>query len=178
MNGSDRFGWVSRVIHWGMAVAIIGTLGLGAYVVRMEVGLGNLWLYGLHKSLGLTLLALVLVRIVWHRLSPPPAPLASVAAWQMALARLAHRGLYLLMIAVPVTGWAGSAATGLDVVWWGWTMPRVVPVSQGLAEAMLGAHGVLTKVLMALVALHSAGALWRAVGYGDGTVRRMVIGRL
>jgi cytochrome b561 len=176
MNGPDRFGWVTRVIHWGMAVAILGTLGLGAYVVRMEVGLGNLWLYGLHKSLGLSLLLLVVVRIVWHRISPPPAPMGGVAAWQMRLAYGAHGGLYALMVAVPVTGWAGSAATGLDVVWWGWTVPRVVPVSEGLAEGMMAAHGWLTTALMAVVALHVAGALWRAVGHGDGTVRRMLTG--
>lgn len=178
MNSADGFGWVTRVIHWGMAAAILGTLGLGAYVVRMEVGLSNLWLYALHKSLGLTLLVLVLVRILWHRISPPPAPLGGVAAWQSRLARGAHLALYALMVAVPVTGWLGSAATGLDVVWWGWTVPRVVPVSETLAGGMFAAHGALTKALMAVVALHVAGALWRALGHGDGTVRRMVTGRL
>jgi cytochrome b561 len=178
MNSFDGFGWVSRLIHWAMAAAILGTLGLGAYLVRMEVGLSNLWLFGLHKSLGLTLLALVAVRIVWHRISPPPAPLGTVAAWQTGLARGAHLGLYALMVAVPVTGWLGSAATGLDVVWWGWTVPRVVPASEVLSTGMFAAHGALTKALMALVALHVAGALWRAAGHGDGTLRRMVTGRL
>ncbi len=176
MNGPDRFGAVSRLIHWAMAVGIVAMLGLGLYVARMEVSLGNLWLYGLHKSVGLTLLALVGVRIVWHRISPPPAPLGGVAAWQLRLARGVHGVLYGLMVAVPVTGWLASAATGLDVLWWGWVVPRVVPVSEAWSEALFAAHGVLTKVLMAVVALHLAGALWRAFGHGDGTVRRMVRG--
>ncbi len=87
MNGPDRFGWVTRTIHWAMAAGIVAMLGLGLYVARMEVGLGNLWLFALHKSVGLTLLVLVLVRVVWHRISPPPAPLGGVARWQMRLAR-------------------------------------------------------------------------------------------
>jgi cytochrome b561 len=142
----------------------------------MEVGLGNLWLFALHKSVGLTLLLLVLVRVVWHRISPPPEPLGGVAVWQMRLARGVHLGLYALMVVVPVTGWLASAATGLDVIWWGVTLPRVVPVSEGLSVGLFAAHGVLTKVMMGVVALHLAGALWRAFGHRDGTLRRMVRG--
>lgn len=176
MNGPESFGWVSRVIHWAMAAGILGMLALGTYIEGMEVSLDNLWLYALHKSVGLTLLVLVLVRIAWHRVSPPPAPLGGVAAWQMRIAKGAHWALYLLMVVVPVTGWLGSAATGLDVLWWGWVVPRVAPVSEGLAEGLLLAHAVLTKALMAVVVLHLAGALWRAFGHGDGTLRRMVKG--
>lgn len=178
MNGPATFGWVSRAIHWAMAVGVLGMLALGTYIDRMEVGLGNLWLYGLHKSVGMTLLVLVLVRIVWHRVSPPPAPIGGVAPWQMRLARGAHGGLYLLMLAVPLTGWVGSAATGLDVVWWGWVVPRVAPVSEAWSEVAFALHGGLTKALVALVALHVAGALWRALGHGDGTLRRIVRGRV
>jgi cytochrome b561 len=178
MNGPDRFGWVSRMIHWAMAAGILGMLVLGTYIEAMEVSLGNLWLFALHKSVGLTLLVLVLVRILWHRISPPPAPIGGVAAWQMQLAQGAHMALYGLMLAVPVTGWLGSAATGLDVVWWGWVVPRVMPVSEGLADGLLTAHGVATQALMAVVALHVAGALWRASRHRDGTLRRMATGRL
>lgn len=177
MNGPDRFGWVSRTIHWAMAAGILGMLALGTFIKGMEVSLDNLWLYALHKSVGLTLLVLVVVRIVWHRVSPPPAPIGGVAAWQMRLARGAHGGLYLLMVAVPLTGWVGSAATGLDVVWWGWVVPRVAPVSEAWSEGILAAHGWLTTALMAVVVLHVAGALWRTIGHRDGTLRRMLWGR-
>lgn len=178
MNGPATFGWVSRVIHWAMALGIIAMLGLGLYIEDMEPSLDNLWLYGLHKSVGLTLLALVMVRIVWHRVSPPPAPLSGVAVWQMRLARGAHGMLYLLMVAVPVTGWVASAASGLDVVWWGWTLPRVAPVSELWETVGFVLHGGLTKLLIGVVALHVAGALWRAFGHRDGTLRRMAGGRV
>lgn len=175
MNGQS-FGWVSRTIHWAMAAGIVAMLGLGLYIEDMEPSLDTLWLYGLHKSVGLTLLALVGLRILWHRVSPPPAPLGGVAPWQMAAARGAHLALYALMVAVPLTGWVGSAATGLDVVWWGWTLPRVAPVSQAWSEAAFELHGGLTTLLMGVVALHVAGALWRQFGHRDGTLRRMLRG--
>jgi cytochrome b561 len=175
MNG-ESFGWVSRTIHWAMAAGIVAMLALGLYIEDMEPSLDTLWLYGLHKSVGLTLLVLVVLRILWHRVSPPPAPLGGVAAWQMRLARGAHLALYALMVAVPVTGWVGSAATGLDVVWWGWRVPRVAPVSEAWSEAAFALHGGLTTVLMAVVALHVAGALWREFGHRDGTLRRMLRG--
>lgn len=177
MNGPSGFGWVSRLLHWTMALAILGMLGLGLYVARMEVSLANLWLYGLHKSIGLTLLALVLLRLLWHRISPPPAPLGGVAPWQLALARAAHLALYVLMLAVPLTGWFASAATGLDVLWWGVTLPPVAPVSESLSDAGFLLHRVATRLLMAVVALHVAGALWRAFVHRDATLRRMASGR-
>jgi cytochrome b561 len=176
MNGPGRFGWVTRAIHWAMAAGIFAMLALGTYVARMEVSLGNLWLYALHKSVGLTLLALVLVRVAWHRVSPPPGPIGGVRPWQMQLARGAHGGLYALMFLVPLSGWLASAATGLDVIWWGWTLPRIAPVSEAWSTGLFAAHVVLTKVLMALVVLHVAGAMWRTLAHRDGTLARMVRG--
>lgn len=176
-NSADRFGLVSRTIHWLMAVALLGMLVLGSVLVRMQPGLANLWLYGLHKTLGISLLALVLVRLVWHRYSPPPAPLGGVPDWQHRAALWAHRGLYALMIAIPLSGWVASSATGIDVMFADrWVMPALAPVSETWEKAGFAVHGVLTKALMALVALHVAGAVKRGLT-GDGTLRRMVTGR-
>ena len=148
-NGADTFGWVSRLIHWLMAVCIIGMLGFGTYIANMTPSMGNLWMYGLHKSVGLCLLALVLVRIVWHRISPPPAILTDgIAPWQLTLAQGVHLSLYGLMIAVPLTGWIASAATGIDVVLFNWiTLPQITPVSEAWDRTFFALHGVLTKLL-------------------------------
>jgi cytochrome b561 len=171
-NGPDRFGAVSRALHWLMAAGVLAMLGLGTALTRMEVSLSNLWLYGLHKSLGLVLLALLLVRLGWHAASPPPPPLASGAAWKNRLARLAHRAFYGLLLAVPLTGWVGSAATGIDVQLFGLTLPRIAPVSVPWETAAFAAHGILTKALAVLAALHVGAALLRR----DGTMRRMLTG--
>lgn len=176
-NTADRFGLISRAIHWVMAVALLSMLVLGSVLVRLQPGLANLWLYGLHKTLGISLLALVLVRLVWHRVSPPPEPIGGVPNWQRSAARWAHRGLYALMLAIPLSGWVASSATGIDVMFADrWVMPPLAPVSEAWEKAGFAVHGLLTKALMAVVVLHVAGAVKRGLA-SDGTVRRMVSGR-
>lgn len=171
-NSPAQFGLISRLIHWAMALGIIGMLGLGTYIENMEPGLSNLWLYGLHKSVGLTLLLMFALRMIWHRLSPPPAPLPA-ARWKEALAKAVHHSLYVLMLLVPLTGWIGSAATGIDVQLWGISLPRIAPVSEVWDEGAFLAHAVLTKLLLLALLLHIGGALKRR----DGTLRRMTLGR-
>jgi cytochrome b561 len=175
MNRPDGFGWVSRLLHWTMAAAIVGNLILGTRIADAGPSLALLDRIALHKSLGLTLLVLVIARIVWHRVSPPPAPLAAGPAWQPSAARASHLALYALMVATPLAGWIGSAASGIDTLAWGWTLPRIAPVSAAWQDGFLAVHGILTKLLMAVVGLHVAAALWHGVR-GDPTLARMIGG--
>lgn len=176
-DAARGFGRMSRALHWGMALGILGTAGLGAYVARMEVGLGNLWLFGLHKTIGFCLLALALLRIGWHRLVPPPGPLPGPPEWRMRLARGTHRALYGLMLAVPLSGWAYGSATGIDTVIFGRvTVPPIAPASPQWEAVLVLLHRTLAWTLLALVALHVAGALERAAVRRDGTLRRMLAG--
>ena len=173
-NRADRFGLLTRAIHWITAVLVLFMLGFGTYIARMEVNLSNYRLFGWHKTVGIAVLVLVVLRILWHRASPPPDPMATVPAWQTRLARGAHLALYLLLVVVPLTGWIASAATGIDVVIFDrWTLPRIAPVSEGWEKVFFAAHGILTKILAALILLHIAGAFHRS----DGTLRRMIRGR-
>jgi cytochrome b561 len=175
-NTPTRFGLVTRLLHWGMALAIIAMLVLGTRLEDMQPGLANLWLYSLHKSIGLILLALVPVRLIWHRISPPPAPQGTPGDWTTRLARTAHRVFYLLLLAIPLSGWVASSASGLDVMLFDrWVIPPIAPVSEAWENAGWAAHGLLTKLLMGLLALHVAGALKRQLD-GDGTLRRMLRG--
>jgi cytochrome b561 len=176
-NTPRSFGLVTRILHWAMALLILGMLAFGTRIAGMEPGLANLWMYGLHKSLGLILLALVLIRLLWHRLSPPPAPLGPQNTWSARLARIVHGTIYLLLLAVPISGWVASSASGLDVMLFDrWVIPPIAPVSEAWENAGWAAHSVLTKLLMALLLLHVAGALKRQME-GDGTVTRMWRGR-
>lgn len=171
------FGRVTRALHWLMAAGILGTMALGAYVARMEVGLSNLWLFGLHKTIGISLLALVILRLIWRRLNPPPGPLPGPAPWEMALARGTHWLLYALMLAVPLSGWAYASATGLDVLIFNRvTLPGIAPVSEAWEDGLRALHHLLTWTLFALVALHVAGALKRSLIARDGTLSRMISG--
>lgn len=177
-NGPDSFGWVSRMLHWLMALGLLGALGFGTYLARIEPSLDTLWMYGAHKSVGITLLALVVLRLAWHRISPPPAALSQgIPGWQVTAARWSHRVLYLLMVLVPLSGWVGSSGTGIPTVIFGQiTLPAIAPATEFWDRAGFAAHGLLTKALFALILLHVAGALSHATLYRDATLRRMIRG--
>lgn len=176
-NGPAEFGLVTRVIHWGMMLLIIGQLALGLRIADLEPGLANLWLYGLHKTVGFTILALVIVRIAWHLVSPPPPPIGprNAAFWA---ARAAHWAIYALVIAIPLTGWVGSSATGIDVMIADrWTVPPLVEASEAGEAFWFRLHDTLTKVLIGLITIHMLGAFKREME-GDGTLTRMLKGRV
>ena len=175
-NGPDTYGLVTRVFHWVMMALVVAMLALGLRIEDLEPGLANLWLYSLHKSLGFLVLGLVALRIGWHLYSPPPHPIGPQGPTFWA-ARAAHWGFYLLLIAIPLTGWAGSSATGIDVMIADrWTMPMLVEASEDAEKQFFGAHGVLTELLVGLILLHVSGAIKREMA-GDGTLTRMVRGR-
>jgi cytochrome b561 len=176
-NGPDSFGLVTRTLHWLTAAAVLVLLPLGLWLGLSRPSLSTIWLYSLHKALGLLVLALVLLRLLWHRLSPPPAPLPGDRPWQGRLARAVHRAFYAVLILMPLAGWAGSSATGIDTVLpGGLVVPPIAPVSAALETVFFALHTVLAAVLAGLVALHLAGVV-RRVRSGDGTLRRMIRGR-
>jgi cytochrome b561 len=176
-NTPDRFGVVTRTIHWAMAVLILVQLALGTRIAGMEPGLSNLWLYGLHKTIGIVALALVILRIVWHMISPPPRPISPPGDWTVRAARTAHRALYVLLIAAPLSGWIASSATGIDVMIFDrWALPRIAPVSEAWETTGFAVHRMATLALFGVVALHMMGALKREME-GDGTLTRMIRGR-
>lgn len=175
-NAPDAFGVVTRVIHWTMMLLVISQLALGLRISDLQPGLATLWLYSLHKTIGFALLSLVILRIVWHLLSPPPLPLGprNAAFWA---ARAAHWGFYFLLIAIPLTGWAGSSATGIDVVIADrWTVPPLVGASETGEAYWFRLHDILTKVLIGLVTIHMLAAFKREMD-GDGTLTRMLKGK-
>ncbi|MES2432966.1 MAG: cytochrome b [Pseudomonadota bacterium] len=175
-NSPTNFGLASRLLHWIMAALILALLVLGTALGWIKPNLSTLWLYGLHKTLGLTALSLAVIRLIWHRISPPPLPLGPTAHWQNRAARATHITLYALMLAIPLSGWIASSATGLDVVIFGQiTLPAITPTSEALENAGFAVHGILTKLLMALLMLHIAGAVLRGLK-GDGTLRRITKG--
>lgn len=176
-NSPAEFGLITRGIHWIMAILVIVMLALGTRIANLEPGLANLWLYSLHKTLGFLVLTLVLMRIGWHLYTPPPRPLGAPgpALWA---ARAVHLAFYILLVAIPLTGWAGSSATGIDVMIADrWTLPPLVKPSADGEDFWFGLHGIFTKLLLGLVLVHMLAALRRELA-GDGTLTRMLRGRV
>lgn len=166
--GNGRYAVVAVVLHWLIAAAIVGQIVLAG---RMEGPLTptGFAVLQLHKSIGLTILLLSLLRLGW-RLANPPAPLpATMSRWERELARAVHVGFYVFMIAMPLTGWlmVSASRTPQPTLLYGAIHWPNLPGLQELAPAakkswrQIGevSHGLLAKVFYVLIALHVAGAL-------------------
>ena len=175
-NTSDRFGGISKGLHWLTVLAVMAAAALGLWIEEMEVSLSTIRYFGWHKTVGITVLTLTLLRIAWHLRSPVP-PVLPASAVAERLAKGVHVTLYACLLAIPLTGWIGSSASGLDtVVFGGITLPAIAPVSERIEEMAFDIHETLAALLAVLVALHVAGALNRAIIHRDGTLRRMLGG--
>src|SRR5690606_35827130 len=131
---------------------------------------------GLHKSVGITILLLTLARLGWRFKEPwRPLPLTT-PGWQKALARTTHVGFYVVLIAMPLVGWAASSAAGRDIVWFGLFDWPLLPVGGGreTAGALMDVHSLGAKALYILIGLHVLGALKHQFIDRDNVVRRMI----
>ncbi len=176
-NTANSFGLISRLLHWTMALAVIAMLALGTVIAEMQPDLSTLWLYGLHKTVGIIILTLAVIRLIWHRLSPPPPPIGPPRGWETRAARAAHVLFYILLIAIPLSGWFASSATGIDVMLFDrWILPPIAPVSELWEKRGFAVHEALTTALIALIVIHVLAALKRQME-GDGTLTRMIKGK-
>ena len=172
MNRHGHFDGLARLLHWSMAAMIATMLFLG---VGMVASLAlRPQLIDLHRPLGIALLVLVLVRL-YHRWRSPPPPLpADLPPLQALAARASHVGLYALMLAMPVLGWAMLSAGGFPVRMAGaWHLPAIAPQDPALYAWLRDAHGVLGYALFGLVLAHLAAALYHAWVRRDGVFDAM-----
>ncbi|MDD4886527.1 MAG: cytochrome b [Thiomonas sp.] len=170
-----RYTRTAQALHWLIALLIFGLFPLGLYMHGLPLSVRKIELYAWHKWFGITVLLLVVLRILWrltHR--PPPLP-ASIARWQQGVAALMHELLYLLILFIPLSGWALSSAAGVPVVWWGvWTLPSLVGANPALAHLLELVHATLNYTMAALVAVHAAAAIKHQFIDHDGVLARML----
>jgi cytochrome b561 len=166
-----RYNGIAIAFHWLLALMIVGSFCVGAYMSDLQLSVTKLKLYNYH------ILALSALRLLWrltHR--PPPAP--RMPAWQKLASQLAHGALYVLFFAVPLMGWAYSSSAGFPIVLFGvWPLPDFVAPDKALAEVLKARHGQLAWALAVVVMVHVAGALKHQFIDRDGLLRRMWPGR-
>ena len=131
-----------------------------------------------HKSFGVTILLLVLLRAVWRLTNRPPSPATGSPAWEVRLARIGHLALYFLMFAVPLTGWWVSDTSRIPfrVFWW-IRAPDMIAANRDMSELAADVHGALTKLLLLVVVIHVAAALRHHFFLHNETLTRMLPGR-
>lgn len=165
---------VAKGLHWLTALLVIGLIAVGLWMVGLPFGLLKLQAYAWHKWIGLTVLALTLVRLAWRwRWPPPPLP-DRVTIWERWLAPYGHGTLLLLLMALPLSGWLMSSAGGVAVYWFGVLhMPDLVPRDPTLFGRLRTLHHWLAWSLIAVLGGHVAAVVRHDVIRRDGVLRRM-----
>lgn len=169
-----RYSPFAKTLHWliaGLLVVqfVLAELADDAATESLELArLAN------HRSVGITILLLALVRLVWRSVqSPPPLP-AATPRWQVVGAAISHWSMYGLLFALPITGWLMTSAENDPVSWFGLvTLPDFVAPNESLAEALEEIHETLAWLLAGIASLHLVAALKHALINRDGVFSRM-----
>jgi cytochrome b561 len=174
-NSPRRWGPIAQLLHWGV-VALIGVqVTLALMADELPLGMKKLAMLARHKSFGITILGLAVIRLLWRWANPTPPLPNGLKPHERVLARFTHAALYVLLFAMPLSGWMMSSARGFPVSWFGLIqLPDLVPKSKPLYDGLLRTHDMLALALGAVVFLHIAAALKHHFVLKDDVLRRML----
>ena len=173
-NTENRWGGMAQSLHWLMALGILGNGILGLIMDEMPRGMAKLNTFAIHKSIGLTVLALLILRVSWRLFdrAPPDEPMPR---WQRFAAHATHGVLYLLMLAIPLSGWIYNSLHGYPLQWFKWfNLPALMEKNEALSDLAGETHEVLFWVLVAVLVAHVGGALVHHWFERDNTLLRML----
>ena len=174
-NTLYRYGTIAQFFHW-LIVALIATQFTLAYIFSdMPLGLEKIGLIVTHKAIGMTVLILMILRLSWRFLSPPPALPTGTKSYERFLANAAHVLLYALVIALPLSGWLMSSAANIPVSYFAWfDFPVLVEPNKDLVKVTKTIHYGLNITLACMIFLHVVAALRHHFILRDDVLRRML----
>lgn len=176
-NMNPRYTRIAIFLHWLVALGLIGTFSVGFYMEGLPLSPNKLKLYSWHKWAGITLLAIIVIRLAWRLANRPPAFPDTMGPSARLAAHAGHWLLYALMLLIPFSGWLMSSAQGFPVVWFGvLPLPDLVPKNSELGELLKKVHAFLNYTLLIAVTGHIALALHHHFVRKDGTLTRMLPG--
>lgn len=177
-NSKHHWGSLARWLHWLMALLIGIQWVLGKVGHEMARSPAKLELLGWHKSLGISLLLLVLLRLAWRTINTSPSHPEGAPAWERRAAALSHGLLYFLMLAIPLSGWVMNSAKNLPMHWfWLVPWPDLTGPNESLGEAAEETHEILALVLIVVVVVHVIAALRHHFILRNDVLDRMLRGR-
>ena len=174
-EGRAEYSSVAKSLHWFILALLIIQFAIAWTMPDIGRGSVPTGLIGWHLSVGLTILAVMVVRLAWRLTHPaPPAP-ADLPPALATLSRVTHYLLYAILIVLPVLGWANASSRGWEVKLFGIVpLPAMTEKGSKLGHTLGDVHATLATVLLAVVALHVAGALYHALVLRDRTLQRML----
>jgi cytochrome b561 len=173
-NTAENYGSLAKLLHWSIVILIIVQYFIAEAADELPDGLEKLQILSRHKSVGMLLLMLAVVRILWKLANKgQPVPVGTGALKKAAAA--GHGLLYLLLLLQPISGWAMSSAANYPVAFFGWfQFPALVGAHPGLHEILEDVHEVLFYVLVAVAVLHILAALYHHFAMKDDVLKRML----
>ena len=178
-----RYPLIHRLLHWAVAVIapVVLTVGMIFMFLEFEGTLAAFGqpttdlLYTYHKSFGIVILVLMLLRLAVRLTFGKPAYRPPIAGWERAVSTGVHASLYALLLLQPMLGWAATAAGGYPVQFFGWTLPGGLAKDEALSRTLYDVHGLAGWLILILVLVHIAGALRHWLVKRDGVMTRMAL---
>lgn len=172
-SDQDRYHAVAQLLHWGMAFAIIAIVAIGLLHDSWSDEAKSVGMR-LHKSLGITIFVLALLRLGWRLTHKPPPYLPPLPRWQMLLSGATHWLFYVLMIGMPIGGYLMSSGGSRPMLWFGLELPKVpIERESALWELAHSGHGWGGWLMAGLIVLHVSAALYHWMAGVDNSAERM-----
>lgn len=175
MNTEGRYDPVAQAFHWVIAALIATQFVLAKTAMALPLGMHKLILFARHKSFGMTILMLALLRLVWRWKHPPPPLPLGMTPIERTFARATHTGFYVLLFIMPLTGWMMSSAKNYSVSWFSlFTWPNLIGPNEAAFKLLRETHDLMSDLLFAIVVLHVLAALKHHLWNKDDVLLRML----
>ena len=175
-NSTTNFGLIAVALHWLVALSVFGLFGLGLWMTELDY-YDSWYKQGpwLHKSIGILLFFVIIFRLCWRWLTPPPAALSSHKSWEIRMAHMTHLLLYLLPLAIMLSGYLISTADNRSIEVFGWfSIPATITSIPDQEDVAGWVHLILASSLIALALLHAMAALKHHLIDRDRTLKRIL----
>lgn len=170
-NTSTTYGSVAKFLHWLIAVLVIGMLAFGFFMGDIPKDYKGT-VYNLHKLTGITVLFLMVLRALWALMNPKPR-VAGASMLEKLGERIVHFGLYIFVIAMPLAGWIGSSAANKAPHLGDWVLRLPIEESKTIPETAFNLHEQIAWIIIGLLCIHIAAALYHHYIRKDNILRRM-----
>jgi cytochrome b561 len=172
---TDHYPATSKLLHWLIAASVLLTAPVAIAMTRLEKGAAQDALYNLHKSLGVLILVLMLLRLINRLAAGALAPEAEIAPWQKAVSSIVHTFLYVLLLAMPIVGYIANSAYGAPTPFFGlFEVPALVGKNEELATKLFTLHRWVGWFVILLVLTHVSAALYHHFIHRDAVLKRML----
>ncbi len=179
-NSPTEYTSTAKLLHWlvaGLVVIQLVLANLGESAEDADDLVRELALFANHRSVGITILTLIIIRLLWRWRNPAPRLPETVPRWQITASRVSHYSLYGILLAMPVSGWLMSSAADVSVTWFNLVqMPDIVAPDHELEEIFEEVHELLAKLLFVIASLHILAALKHGFFDKDSVLQRMLPG--